>query len=173
MRDGYFSARRDSELLATGNFIWCLACLVAKPNSEKSPDLRYCQGCYESLLKEADLLGTSRPTWIPRPVLSSKPTAPQPNPDIKNAGTTCSTSIKQSGVLVASNTENTQLYQNLPQDRSKPNVGGRPKKDIPVELIRKLAGKGKSIGAIVKTLKSRGAPVSAMSVSRVLSGARK
>jgi len=37
-----------------GSF-FCHACLEDKSAAEQSPDLRYCQGCYELLLKEAEL----------------------------------------------------------------------------------------------------------------------
>jgi len=38
-----------------------------KPASEASPDPRYCQGCYDFLLKEAEILSPGKhPKWVPR-----------------------------------------------------------------------------------------------------------
>ncbi|MBI4286636.1 MAG: hypothetical protein HY670_12175, partial [Chloroflexi bacterium] len=37
-----------------------------KPACERSPDKRYCQGCYDFLLAEAELdTGRGRPGWAP------------------------------------------------------------------------------------------------------------
>jgi hypothetical protein len=48
---------------------WCKTHLGDLPISEQSPDSRYCQDCYEFLLKEARLLSShqGRPNWIPNP----------------------------------------------------------------------------------------------------------
>jgi len=63
---GYFSARRDREIVANGGF-FCQACLVGKPAGEQSPDPRYCQGCCKFLFEEAEFLPDGkRPRWIPR-----------------------------------------------------------------------------------------------------------
>ena len=56
--------------------------------------------------------------------------------------------------------------------RTKQNPGGRPKKDVPVRLIRRLSKQGMGIRDIVKKLKAQGQTTSAMTVSRVLSGKR-
>ena len=65
MNSNYFSAARDRAIIEAGGF-WCHACLVGKLASEQSPDPRYCQGCYEFLLKEAELLGrVKKPSWAP------------------------------------------------------------------------------------------------------------
>ncbi len=46
---------------------WCHACLDDKLASEASPDPRYCQDCYDFLLKEAEMLPEGkRPAWIPQ-----------------------------------------------------------------------------------------------------------
>jgi hypothetical protein len=64
-----FDIKRDLEIIAAGGF-WCKACCVGRPAAERSPDERYCQGCYEYLLAEADILIESgskrRPAWIPK-----------------------------------------------------------------------------------------------------------
>lgn len=64
--DGYFSIKRDNEIIAAGDF-FCQACVVGKPLDDQSPDPRYCISCYEVLLKEAELLDPHhRPKWIPK-----------------------------------------------------------------------------------------------------------
>lgn len=66
MRESYFSIKHDLEIERAGGF-FCDACAVVKPAGELSPDPRYCQGCYEFLLKEVELLPASkRPKWIPK-----------------------------------------------------------------------------------------------------------
>ncbi len=44
---------------------FCHACLDGKPATEASPDPHYCQGCYDFLAKEAELLGGRKPPWVP------------------------------------------------------------------------------------------------------------
>jgi len=50
----YFSIERDVRIVNEGG-LFCQVCLVGKPPTEASPDPRYCQNCYEFLLKEAEL----------------------------------------------------------------------------------------------------------------------
>ena len=46
---------------------FCHACLLDKPATEASPDPRYCQGCYDFLLQEAELLSPGKhPKWVPK-----------------------------------------------------------------------------------------------------------
>ena len=72
MKDGYFSIKRDTELMNGGGF-FCEACLIGKPMDDISLDPRYCQNCYELLLKEADLLPRAkRPRWISRAANAKK-----------------------------------------------------------------------------------------------------
>jgi hypothetical protein len=48
---------------------WCRTHLTYRPKSERSPDARYCQACYDFLTKEAEMLDSKRrPDWIPDPV---------------------------------------------------------------------------------------------------------
>lgn len=63
-----FSVITDKTIIETGGF-FCKACLVGKPAGEKSPNPRYCQDCYDFLLKEAELLPpkTKKPIWEPVP----------------------------------------------------------------------------------------------------------
>ncbi len=65
--NGYFDSERDKDIIEAGGF-FCLACAVGKPADDQSPDPRYCQGCYDFLLKEAEMLPSNkRPKWIPKP----------------------------------------------------------------------------------------------------------
>jgi len=66
MNRNYFDIKGDLEIINAAGF-FCHACVVGKPASEQSPDPRYCQNCYEFLLKEVELLPASkRPKWIPK-----------------------------------------------------------------------------------------------------------
>lgn len=64
-----FDSQRDKEIISAGGF-FCQACLVGKPADDQSRDPRYCLGCYEVLLQEAEALVASgnkhRPSWIPK-----------------------------------------------------------------------------------------------------------
>ncbi len=62
---------------------------------------------------------------------------------------------KEKEVLLHTKRNEVHSYQNPPEDRPKPNVGGRPRKDVSVDLIRKLSDEGLSIGKIVKELKAK------------------
>ena len=75
--DGYFSALRDRVAVEAGG-CFCHACLTGKPSPEQSPDTRYCQQCFEFLLKEAALLDGRKPSWIPR---DRAPDATESTPD--------------------------------------------------------------------------------------------
>jgi hypothetical protein len=79
---------------------------------------------------------------------------------------------KEKEVLLHTKTNKPHAYQNPARDRLKVSVGGRPKKNIPVKLIRKLSKGGLSIGGIVRELQRQGTIISAMSVQRVVSGER-
>jgi hypothetical protein len=79
---------------------------------------------------------------------------------------------KEKEVLLHTKSKESHTYQNPTEDRPKASVGGRPKKDIPVDIIHLLSERGLSIGEIVKELKAQEQMVSAMTVSRVLSGER-
>jgi len=62
----YFDSKRDRAIIEAGGF-FCHACLVGRPEEEQSPDERYCQRCYEFLLREAEMLPLAkRPAWIPK-----------------------------------------------------------------------------------------------------------
>jgi hypothetical protein len=167
---GYFDIRKDIEICNNGGF-FCQACLVGRPSSEQSPDPQYCQSCYGFLLNEASLLPSSqKPAW--KPVLNLKDTAYKPFLEGEKPLPIQTPLQNTKEVLVHSKSEQTQAYQNLTQGRPKPSVGGRPRKDIPVDLIHRLSEEGLSISKIVSELRARGQIISAMTVSRTLSGER-
>jgi len=64
--NGYFSIKRDDELIAAGGFFWCEACVVARPMVEQSPDPRYCLSCFDVLKVEVEMQPTRRAAWIPK-----------------------------------------------------------------------------------------------------------
>ena len=80
---------------------------------------------------------------------------------------------KEKEVLLPTKNATSQIYQNVTENRPIPNVGGRPKKDVPVKLIKELSGKGMGIKRIVRELKGQGVFLSSMSIQRVLSGERR
>ena len=59
---------------------------------------------------------------------------------------------KEKEVLLHTKSEESHIYQNPTKDVVL-NLGGRPRKDVPVELIRKFSSDGLSIGKIVRKLR--------------------
>ena len=59
MTENHFAIKGDLEVINTIDF-FCCACVVGKPADEQSSDPRYYYGCYELLLKEAELLPVSK-----------------------------------------------------------------------------------------------------------------
>ena len=78
-----FDIVKDNEIVNAGGF-FCQACVVGKPLDDISPDPRYCQGCYDVMVAEAELLTergiTKKPQWIPRKVenMDTRPAATTP-----------------------------------------------------------------------------------------------
>ena len=62
-----------------GDLFFCHACLEDKDGEELSPDSRYCQGCYNFLLKEAEVL-----VAISAPKMSRRRTKMRNNDDGDN-----------------------------------------------------------------------------------------
>ena len=166
--DGYFDFKRDIEIEEAGGF-FCHACAVGKPVSEASPDPRYCRGCYEFLVKEAELLPVGkRPGWIPKP--QQKPQRPQ-NDDKKLYP------MSQDVVLIMSPIKGKKSEVDIIQ----PSVGkvtrekrGPKHKPLPQELIMQWSGEGIGSKAIAARLNAEhGIKVSYKTIQRVLSGERK
>ena len=158
---GYFDVKRDIAIEKTGGF-WCHACLVSHPATEQSPDPRYCQGCYDFLLKEAELLtGTKRPKWIPKPQKAEEKQYPVPG--------------------VGDGIMSTLESQNFEVDIIRSPVATRtlgkrgPKhKPLPEDVIRRLSVEGMGSKAIAAKLKTElGIDISYKTIQRLLSGERK
>jgi hypothetical protein len=158
----YFDTKRDNQLIADGSHFWCTVCLIAQPLDDQNPDPRYCQGCYDFLLKEAELLPPKRgrPDWVPKareigkkpaPVSGYPPQIMQP---IKG---------KKSEVCIIP-----------PSVSARPIVKRGPKhKALPVELITQWAGEGMGLKAIAAKLKAeQGIKVHYSTISRILAGQR-
>ena len=166
MGNKYFNAKRDRELIATGTHFFCHACLVAKPASEQSPDERYCQWCYDFLLKEAEMDTRRRDAgWKPikrdkKPITESEKVA-QVLGDVRT-------------IMATLNTEKTTVAIIQPSVRSKPRSKRGPKfKELPRELIIQWASEGLGSKAIATRLKRQGVEVGFRTIARVLAGERK
>jgi hypothetical protein len=165
--NGYFDIKRDIEVIKAGGF-FCEACLVGKTVPEASPDPRYCQGCYEFLLKEAELLpNNKRPKWIPK-------TQPQ-NTTIQ------ATKAKITGKEQYHVSEDVVLNMSTSKGKKstvdiiRPRVGKRgPKKiELPEGRIKEMSKAGMGSKAITGRLKSEfNIHVSYKTIQRLLSGER-
>jgi len=153
--NGYFDIKRDIAIEKAGGF-WCEACLVSHPATKQSPDPRYCQCCYDFLVKEAEMLPkTKRPKWIPKPQ--------------KGRENQYQVSQVRDGIMSTLESEKIEV------DIIRPPVGPRrlpkrgPKhKDLPVELIEQLSKEGMGSKAIAARLKVRhGIKVSYKTIQRV------
>ena len=135
---------------------FCHACLDDKPATEASPDPRYCQWCYDFLLKEAEILGPGKCSkWVPRatqtPVV--EPVQPASGAGHNNTGTPIGSGIMST---VKAN-----------------NKRGPKHKALPVELIVQWAGQGMGSKTIASKLNSElGINVSYKTIQRTLAGER-
>jgi hypothetical protein len=149
------------------NPFFCQACLVDKEHSEMSHiDSRYCQGCYDFLLKEAERLSDGRrPAWIP------VPSADAVSPKLE--------SEKQWGILG----DGAKIMSTLISDKSKVDTmqaqdsklihekRGPKHRKLPKEFIIQLHGERLGSNAIATLLRTdRGTTVSYKTVQRILSG---
>jgi DNA-binding NarL/FixJ family response regulator len=140
-----------------------------KKHSEMSHiDHRYCQGCYDLLLKEAEMLtGGRRPAWIPIPstdAVRSKLAGDKqwgiPQHGARNMSTLAS--------------EKTKVDTIQPQGRELTHKKRGPKhRQLQEEIIMQLHREGLGAKAIAAHLKSdKGITVSYKTVQRILSGER-
>ena len=144
------------------DLFFCSTCLEDKDRKELSPDPRYCQGCYDFLLKEAEMLpGGKRPAWIP-----------------KEGKIGHQKSIQVSGdVVLNMSTLNDKKSE---VDIIQPSVGkvtrgkrGPKQKALPQELIKQWSGEGMGSKAIASKLSNElGIKVSYKTIQRLLSGER-
>jgi hypothetical protein len=160
-----FSIKRDNELISAGTHFWCEACLIARPIDDQSPDTRYCQGCYDFLLKEAEMLRETgswrRPAWIPKPQTSPRKAggAPAPIPRIMSTVAGKKFEVDKIQPSVAIETPTKRLS----------NKRGRKPKELPKDLIMKLASKGVGSKAIASKLRTdHDITVSYKTIQRIL-----
>ncbi len=143
---------------------FCLGCLGGKKQSQMSQkDARYCLECQPIIEYEYSLLA-DKGSWK-----RYKPTNPTRNLGAFEPLDLGEDTHKDKEVLLHTNLEKPHEYQN-PSQTPTINLGGRPRKDIPIDLIHKLSKQGLSIRQIVRELQEYS--LSPMSISRVLSGQR-
>jgi hypothetical protein len=155
-----FDIRKDMESPR-----FCEACLTGKQHNQMShKDIRYCTECQQVIEYEYSLQSDRVHHKRYRPVLpeANSNAVESPNVDIGMG--------KQKEVLVHTNQENAKAYQNYTQTLTI-NMGGRPRKNVPVDLINKLSKQGLSIRQLLAELKEY--KLSPMTISRVLAGERK
>ena len=146
-----FNIKKDIELINAGTHFWCKACQVARPLSEKSPDPRYCQGCYELLLKEAELEGGRRAgEW--RPKKGKRLAEP-------SASTTSS--------VITALPDNDKGCDTVAHEEM---YGGNAVTDFMTGRIRELVAQGMSCRAIEKELAAVGVTISYRTIHRRLQG---
>lgn len=140
---------------------WCEACIVGKKQREMSLDPRYCQGCYELLVADAELQkgGTRRPSWIPRPSLGVTILGGEkPKHSLEDTH-------KENAIKSTSN----EKHARVDKIRPSPLKRGRKQRKLPEELIRQLHdNEGLGSKAIATKLKEQGITVSYKTIQRLL-----
>lgn len=157
--NGYFDIKHDIAVINAGDF-FCEGCLVGKPTGEVSPDPRYCQGCYEFLLKEAEMDGGRRSgDW--KPEKAPKQTVQVPE-DVR-------------GIMSTLESKKFEVAIINPPDPTRAVVKRGPKhKPLPQELITQWATEDMGSKAIATKLKAEyDITVSYKTIQRILSGERK
>ena len=187
----YFDVKRDNELIAAGTHFWCESCLTARSVNEGSPDLRYCQSCYDFLMVEAEIKGLTgiiKPSWVPRktPIKSRARKNKSVNADIKRLLKKANGNGKrEKGVVTPSRNSGQAISSGVeePVPKLKPSkdthknivkaktgnfvTPGRPKKILPEKEIIKLNKKGASVRDLARQYN-----VSHMTIQRILNGQR-
>ena len=154
--NGYFNIQGDNIYP-----FFCQACLVGKPLDDASPDSRYCQGCYDYLLKEADMLSSGKcPKWIPKTKHIGK----------KKAEKLIPVSQHTEGIMATVNDKKSEVAKIKPTVRN--NGRGRKQKQLPIELIMKLADESMGSKRIASRLNAEGIEVGFRTVARIISGER-
>ena len=165
MNKRYFDIKEDIQIINAGGF-FCQACLVGKPAQEQSSDPRYCQGCYEFLLKEAEM-DTRRGggDWKPvNPYKKAKNVgekSAQVSPFMRRIMSTLNDKISEVDIIQLSVAARASGKR------------GPKHKALPQELIKLWAGEGMGSKSIATKLKAeQGIDVSYKTIQRVLSGQR-
>ena len=143
-----FSSGRDRAVIEAGGF-FCCACLEGKPASEASADPGLCQRCRDVL--EADKKTTELAREQSRQAVASP----------EGCGKTSLEGIQRSEVLP-------RAYSPSASFQGRCGNGGRPRKTLPVNLIRELRQEGYSLRAITSKLADEDIAVSARTIGRVL-----
>ena len=173
--------------------------MTARPVNEGSPDLRYCQSCYDFLMVEAQIKGLTgiiKPSWVPRktPIKSRSRKNRSVNADInrllKKAG---GNGKRKNGVVTPSpdrhHSDTLRMEEpvqklkegkdtNKKISKAKKEVvfahpGGRPKIEIPEKLIKQLAKIHSGHRRIARILREEhGYKVSDRTVANILNGQR-
>ena len=144
------------------DLFFCYTCLEDKDRKELSPDRRYCQGCYDFLLKEAEMLpGGKRPAWIPKEGKIGHQKSIQVSGDMVLNMSTLNDKKSEVDIIQPSVTKVTREKR------------GPKQKALPYELIKKWAGGGMGSKAIASKLSNElGIKVSYKTIQRLLSGGR-
>ncbi len=140
---------------------FCHACLVDKPASEASPDPRYCQGCYDVLIREAESLPLLQcPKWIPKQQIDEM-TGEKAIP------------VPQDVVLIMSTLNGKKSEVDIihsPVGKVTHGKRGPKKNALPRELIKQWAGEGMGSKSIATRLKGElGIKISYKTIQRLLS----
>ncbi len=145
------------------DLFFCYTCLEDKDRKELSPDPRYCQGCYDFLLKEAEMLpGGKRPAWIPKEGKIGHQKSIQVSGDVVLNMSTLGDEKSTVDIIHPSVAKVTREKR------------GPKQKALPQELIKQLHRDGIGSKAIATHLKKEmGIGVSYKTIQRVLSGERK
>lgn len=130
---------------------FCHTCLEYQPMAEQSPDIRYCKGGCDFLLKETAMIRehgvTKRANWMP-----------------------VKTPQKEKKVVVGDSV----IVSTLKKEKSLVDTIDRKFKQLPEDLIGRLANEGLGCKAIAAGLKAQcGVEVSYRTIHRILLGERK
>jgi len=165
-----FSSARDAEIIAAGGF-YCHVCAVGKPVGEKSPDLRYCQGCADLLAADKTVLAAPDIWSQDDMVFTHYGRRYTLSPGLR---TICLDNVSDGDSDVLQTTYSKEkgrqtndceeLYGSQVTQKA---IKGRKPLDLPVEKVLALSGAGKSIREIAgETLISR------ETVRRIVNGQR-
>ncbi len=149
------------------DLFFCYACLEDKNEQELSPDPRYCCGCYDFLLKEAEMIPSNKyPAWIPKSQQSPVEAKNKPRSQYQ-------VSRVGGGIMSTLGSEKSVVDIIRPAVASRASGKRGPKhRQLPEDLIWRLAGEGMGSKAIATRLKEQGIKVSYRTIQRVLSGER-
>ncbi|MFC1982559.1 hypothetical protein ACFLV5_02075 [Chloroflexota bacterium] len=146
------------------SIFWCHACLDDKPIAEQSFDSRYCRGCCEFLLNEANMLSPGkRPAWIPRPQNDKELPRRLYQVSVEGSGNMSTLGSRKIKVdIIDAVTPKRTLGKRGPKQ-----------KDLPQEIIDQWASDGMGSKAIASKLnRELDIKVSYKTIQRLLSGER-